>query len=79
VFFFSFCEHKHFSIAGDRDTVENKLSIPVDVRDVADALLLTYERQEASGRYICSSPPIKVSDMIDILKSLYPTYPYPKR
>jgi nucleoside-diphosphate-sugar epimerase len=70
---------KHFSIAGDCDTVENRLRNVVDVRDVADALLLTYERQDASGRYICSSPPIKVSDMIDILKSLYPTYPYPKR
>ncbi|KAK3134126.1 hypothetical protein QOZ80_6AG0545300 [Eleusine coracana subsp. coracana] len=63
---------------GDHDTVENRLRNLVDVRDVADALLLTYEKQEASGRYICSSPPIKVSDMINILKSLYPTYPYPQ-
>ncbi|KAL6603812.1 hypothetical protein ACP70R_044173 [Stipagrostis hirtigluma subsp. patula] len=63
---------------GDRETVENRLRNLVDVRDVADALLLTYEKPEASGRYICSSPPIKVSDMINILKSMYPTYPYPK-
>ncbi|RLN11318.1 cinnamoyl-CoA reductase 1-like [Panicum miliaceum] len=63
---------------GDCDTVENRLRNIVDVRDVADALLLAYEKSEASGRYICSSPPIKVSDMINILKNLYPTYPYPK-
>jgi len=63
---------------GDHDTVENRLRNIVDVRDVADALLLVYEKSEASERYICSSPPIKVSDMINILKNLYPTYPYPK-
>jgi nucleoside-diphosphate-sugar epimerase len=51
----------------------------VDVRDVADALLLSYEKSDMSGRYICNSPPVKVSDMINILKTLYPTYTYPKR
>jgi nucleoside-diphosphate-sugar epimerase len=51
----------------------------MDVRDVADALLLMYENSEASGRYICSSSPIKVSDMINMLKTLYPTYTYPKK
>ncbi|CAL5039445.1 unnamed protein product [Urochloa decumbens] len=67
-----------FNYFKDRETVENRLRNIVDVRDVADALLLLYEKPEASGRYICSSPPIKVSDMINILKNLYPTYPYPK-
>ncbi|KAF8687791.1 hypothetical protein HU200_042727 [Digitaria exilis] len=64
---------------GDRETVENGLRNIVDVRDVADALLLLYEKPEASGRYICNSYPVKVSDMINILRSLYPTYPYPKK
>ncbi|WVZ79349.1 hypothetical protein U9M48_026940 [Paspalum notatum var. saurae] len=63
---------------GEPETVENRLRNLVDVRDVADALLLAYEKSEASGRYICSSHTIKVSDMINILKTLYPTYPYPK-
>ncbi|KAF8687790.1 hypothetical protein HU200_042726 [Digitaria exilis] len=63
---------------GDRDTVENRLRNIVDVRDVTDALLVAYEKPEASGRYLCSSHPILVSDMINILKNLYPTYPYPK-
>ncbi|GJN38855.1 hypothetical protein PR202_gb27933 [Eleusine coracana subsp. coracana] len=63
---------------GDCETVENKLRNLVDVRDVAGALLLTYEKPEASGRYLCSSHKIKASDMIHILKTLYPTYAYPK-
>ncbi|KAM0883543.1 hypothetical protein ACQ4PT_031584 [Festuca glaucescens] len=63
---------------GEHETVENKLRNVVDVRDVADALLLSYEKSDMSGRYICNSPPVKVSDMINILKSLYPTYTYPK-
>ncbi|KAK3130852.1 hypothetical protein QOZ80_6BG0498800 [Eleusine coracana subsp. coracana] len=63
---------------GDRETVENKLRNLADVRDVAGALLLTFEKPEASGRYLCSSHPIKMSDMINILKTLYPTYAYPK-
>lgn len=62
----------------DLETVENVLSNMVDIRDVADALLLTYEKPEASGRYICSSHAIKISDMINILKTMYPSYPYPK-
>ncbi|CAN6283031.1 unnamed protein product, partial [Urochloa humidicola] len=64
---------------GDRETVENRLRHLVDVRDVAAALLLAYETQEASGRYICVSSPIELSEMINILKTLYPTYTYPKR
>ena len=71
--------NKYISSAGDRDTVENRLRNIVDVRDVTDALLLAYEKPEASGRYICSSHPIKVSDMMNILKNLYPTYTYPKK
>ncbi|XP_020151332.1 cinnamoyl-CoA reductase 1 [Aegilops tauschii subsp. strangulata] len=65
-------------LKGERDTVENKIRNIVDVRDVADALLLAYENPEASGRYICSSKPVKVSDMISVLKTLYPMYTYPK-
>jgi nucleoside-diphosphate-sugar epimerase len=63
---------------GEHETVENKSRNLVDVRDVADAILLAYENPVASGRYICCSPPIKVSDLINKLKTLYPTYPYPK-
>jgi nucleoside-diphosphate-sugar epimerase len=68
-----------FFFAGEHETVDNRFCNIVDVRDVADALLLVYENPEASGRYICSSSPIKVSEMISILKTLYSAYPYPKK
>ncbi|XP_062179039.1 cinnamoyl-CoA reductase 1-like [Phragmites australis] len=60
---------------GDRE-VKSKLRSFVDVRDVADALLLVYETPEASGRYICNSHQIQVSDVVDLLKSSYPTCKY---
>ncbi|XP_062179040.1 cinnamoyl-CoA reductase 1-like [Phragmites australis] len=65
-------------LKGDRETAENRLRNLVDVRDVAGALLFTYEKPEASGRYLCNSHSIKVSDMINILQTLYLTYAYPK-
>ncbi|KAK2660985.1 hypothetical protein Ddye_007518 [Dipteronia dyeriana] len=57
---------------------ENKLQKLVDVRDVAEALLLAYEKPEAEGRYICVGHMIMYKDLLDKLKSLYPHYNYPK-
>ena len=65
--------------AGDQETVQNGFKNLVDVRDVADALLLAYENPLASGRYLCNSSPIRVSDIVNILKSSFPTYIYPKK
>ncbi|CAL5008052.1 unnamed protein product [Urochloa decumbens] len=62
----------------DQETVQNGFKNLVDVRDVADALLLAYENSQASGRYLCSSSPIRVSDIVNILKTSYPTLTYPK-
>ncbi|CAN6194255.1 unnamed protein product [Urochloa humidicola] len=62
-------------LEGDR-LVKMKLRNFVDVRDVADALLLVYETPEASGRYICNSHPRHVSAVIKLLKSWYPAYKY---
>ena len=59
---------KYFCFVGEHETVKNIFRNVVDVRDVADALLLAYENREVSGRYTCNSPTIKVSDMINILK-----------
>lgn len=61
--------------AGDHE-VKLKLRNFVDVRDVAEALLLVYETPAASGRYICNSHAIQVSDVIALLKSWYPAYKY---
>ncbi|PNX69709.1 bifunctional dihydroflavonol 4-reductase/flavanone 4-reductase, partial [Trifolium pratense] len=49
----------------------------VDARDVADAILLTYENHEAEERYICTSQAITARDLVEKLKSLFPNYKYP--
>ncbi|KAI3991940.1 hypothetical protein MKX01_012885 [Papaver californicum] len=51
----------------------------VDVRDVARAILLSYEKPEAEGRYICSAYMAKTRDLVDKLKTMYPKYKCPKR
>ncbi|KAI4366254.1 hypothetical protein MLD38_022149 [Melastoma candidum] len=58
---------------------ENMLRRIVDVRDVADALLLTYEEPECEGRYICTAHMVMTRDLVEKLKSMYPGYSYPKR
>ncbi|XP_038977702.1 cinnamoyl-CoA reductase 1-like isoform X1 [Phoenix dactylifera] len=50
----------------------------VDVRDLADALLLVYEKPESSGRYICAAHPISSRELVDLLKGMYPNYGYQK-
>ncbi|KAH9688900.1 Epimerase domain-containing protein [Citrus sinensis] len=60
------------------ESLENRLRMIVDVRDVAEALLLAYEKAEAEGRYICTAHLIRERDLFDKLKSLYPNYNYPK-
>ncbi|KAG1359014.1 putative tetraketide alpha-pyrone reductase 1-like [Cocos nucifera] len=50
--------------------MENILWNVVDVRDVADALLLAYEKPEASGRYLCAPYPITTRDLVDLLKGI---------
>ncbi|RWR73831.1 Cinnamoyl-CoA reductase 2 [Cinnamomum micranthum f. kanehirae] len=61
------------------EAIENRARVIVDVRDVAEALLLVYEKPEASGRYICAPHPIRIRDMVAMLKTKYPNYNYPKR
>ncbi|CAN6196446.1 unnamed protein product [Urochloa humidicola] len=48
----------------------------VDVRDVADALLLVYEKVQSSGRYICAPDRITTINMVNLLKKAYPNYNY---
>ncbi|XP_020151331.1 cinnamoyl-CoA reductase 1-like [Aegilops tauschii subsp. strangulata] len=63
----------------DADAMEDKVRNMVDVRDVADALVLAYESPEAAGRYICSAHAMKVSEMVSIVRSMYPNLNYPKK
>ncbi|KAL5848052.1 hypothetical protein ACOSQ3_011576 [Xanthoceras sorbifolium] len=65
-------------LTGVYESLENKLRRIVDVRDVAEALLLAYEKPEAEGRYICTAHAIRARDLVDKLKSIYPDYNYPK-
>lgn len=61
------------------ETIENKDRPIIDVRDLAEAILLVYEKHEAQGRYICSSQTISAQELVEKLKSIYPNYSYPKR
>ncbi|XAR61502.1 Cinnamoyl-CoA reductase [Bertholletia excelsa] len=60
------------------DNLGNRLRPIVDVRDVAEALLLAYENPNAEGRYICTAHRIYTRDLVEILRGLYPDYNYPK-
>ncbi|KAJ6684541.1 putative proteinD DEPENDENT EPIMERASE/DEHYDRATASE [Salix purpurea] len=60
------------------ESLENKLRHLVDVRDVAEALLLVYEKPEAEGRYICAAYAIRTKDLEEKLRNIYPNYSYPK-
>ncbi|XXG45440.1 hypothetical protein AAC387_Pa02g0523 [Persea americana] len=57
---------------------DNRVWVIVDVQDVAEALLLVYEKKEASGRYICASHLVRVESVVEMLKTKYPYYNYPK-
>ncbi|EOY13954.1 NAD(P)-binding Rossmann-fold superfamily protein isoform 2 [Theobroma cacao] len=60
------------------DSLENQHWSIVDVRDVAQALLLVYEKPEAEGRYICTAHSIMARDLVDKSRSIFPNYNYPK-
>ena len=51
----------------------------IDVRDLAEALQMTYEKPEAEGRYICTAHTIRSKDLVEILRRIYPNYNYPKK
>ncbi|XP_021815565.1 cinnamoyl-CoA reductase 2-like isoform X1 [Prunus avium] len=61
-----------------KEGLENKVRMIVDVRDVAQAVLLAYEKPEAEGRYMCTAHYIKSRDLVEELRSIYPDYNYPK-
>ncbi|KAM3341508.1 hypothetical protein BC332_13235 [Capsicum chinense] len=61
------------------EELENKSRFTVDVRDLAEALLLVYEKPEAEGRYLCAAHTVKSEDLVAMLKKHYPNYNYPKR
>ncbi|CAD6218696.1 unnamed protein product [Miscanthus lutarioriparius] len=48
----------------------------VDVRDVADALLLVYEKEKSARRYICAPNCTSAIDLVNMLKKAHPNYNY---
>lgn len=60
------------------ESTENKLRMIVDVRDLTASLLMVFEKPEAEGRYICTSHLVRVKELVDKLRSIYPNYNYPK-
>ncbi|RCV12286.1 hypothetical protein SETIT_2G256800v2 [Setaria italica] len=65
-----------YIIKGGPDTLSNKFWPLVDVRDLADAMLLAYEKSESSGRYICSLDQMDIKDLVSLMKSMFPNYNY---
>ncbi|KAL6844762.1 hypothetical protein ACP4OV_025421 [Aristida adscensionis] len=65
-----------YIIKGGPDTMNNKFWPLVDVRDVGDAMLLTYEKAESPGRYICALDQMDVKDIVALMKSMYPNFNY---
>ncbi|KAL5972465.1 hypothetical protein ACLOJK_039269 [Asimina triloba] len=65
-------------LRGEEETLENRSVGIVDVRDVAEALIIAYEKPEATGRYICGPHVIQMHDFVDKLRNLFPHYNYPK-
>lgn len=61
------------------NSLENRLRLIVDARDVVEEQVLAYETPEAKGRYICMAHTIKVKDLVEKLRSTYHNYNYPKR
>ncbi|KAL0906320.1 hypothetical protein M5K25_024804 [Dendrobium thyrsiflorum] len=65
-------------LKGSHELIENySCGNFVDVRDVAEALLLVYKKPEASGRYICSLNHIQFADLVDMLRNMYPSFNCP--
>ncbi|XP_042038615.1 cinnamoyl-CoA reductase 1-like [Salvia splendens] len=65
-------------LKGGDEVMDNYLHMIVDVRDVAEAMILAFETPNARGRYLCTSHMIKNEDLVKNLKEIYPDYNYPK-
>ncbi|KAL6655326.1 hypothetical protein ACP70R_006152 [Stipagrostis hirtigluma subsp. patula] len=61
---------------GGPTVMKNMMWYIVDVRDVADAFLLVYEKVESSGRYVCAPDQISTKDLVNLLKKTHPNYNY---
>ena len=56
--------------------MNNKFWPLVHVGDIADALLLVYEKAGPSERFICALEQMDITDIVALLKSKFPSYDY---
>jgi nucleoside-diphosphate-sugar epimerase len=56
--------------------INNKFYPMVDVRDVAEAMLLLYNKAGTSERYLCSLDQMDLKDLLGIMKTMFPNYSY---
>jgi cinnamoyl-CoA reductase len=66
-------------LMGAKRTYPNAVAAYVDVRDVARAHVLVYERPAARGRYLCIGTVLHRAQFVGLLKELFPQYPVTAR
>ncbi|KAH9309239.1 hypothetical protein KI387_037150, partial [Taxus chinensis] len=64
-------------LTGSAKTYANLTQAYVDVRDVAEAHILVYERPSACGRYLCAETNMHRSQLVQMLSDMFPQYPSP--
>ncbi|KAI4982981.1 hypothetical protein ZWY2020_023475 [Hordeum vulgare] len=62
-------------LTGAKKTCPNVVTAYVDVRDVARAHILVYERPDAHGRYLCICDVLHRAHFLQLLRDLFPYYP----
>ena len=62
-------------LTGAKPTYPNAVAAYTDVRDVARAHVLAYERPDARGRYLCIGAVLHRAHFLKLLKELFPQYP----
>ena len=62
-------------LTGAKPTYPNAVAAYTDVRDVARAHVLAYERPGAHGRYLCIGAVLHRAHFLKLLKELFPQYP----
>uniref|UniRef100_A0A0D3GX09 NAD-dependent epimerase/dehydratase domain-containing protein n=1 Tax=Oryza barthii TaxID=65489 RepID=A0A0D3GX09_9ORYZ len=63
----------------EREAFEYAAKTGMDIVTICPALIMGPLAYRGSERYICSSTPRKLSDIINTSKSLYPTFNYPQK
>ncbi|XP_066328816.1 cinnamoyl-CoA reductase 1-like [Miscanthus floridulus] len=62
-------------LMGTKRSFPNAVAAYVDVRDVARAHVLAYERPSAYGRYLCIGTVLHRAQLVAMMRDLFPQYP----